>query len=40
MNNKKSQTVKVWDLYLAEMKEYQNNIQAWAAVEFGIIWEF
>lgn len=23
----------------AEMTEYQNNIQAWAAGEFGIVWE-
>ncbi|HEZ0077305.1 TPA: hypothetical protein ACLBDC_000065 [Neisseria meningitidis] len=22
-----------------EMAEYQNNIQAWAAIEFGIIWD-
>lgn len=27
-------------LNTAEMAEYQNNIQAWAAIEFGIIWEF
>ncbi|GFM00164.1 TPA: recombination protein NinB [Neisseria gonorrhoeae] len=27
-------------LNTAEMAEYQNNIQARAAVEFGIIWEF
>ncbi|WP_455512106.1 recombination protein NinB [Neisseria lactamica] len=27
-------------LNTAEMAEYQNNIQAWAATEFGIIWEF
>ncbi|WP_308074570.1 recombination protein NinB [Neisseria polysaccharea] len=26
-------------LNTAEMAEYQNNIQAWAATEFGIIWD-
>lgn len=27
-------------LNTAEMTDYQNNIQAWAADEFGVIWEF
>lgn len=27
-------------LNTAEMTEYQNNIQAWAAQEFGILWDF
>ena len=27
-------------LNTAEMTDYQNNIQAWAAAEFGVIWEF
>lgn len=27
-------------LNTAEMTDYQNRLQAWAAVEFGIIWEF
>ena len=27
-------------LNTGEMTDYQNRIQAWAAQEFGIIWEF
>lgn len=27
-------------LNTAEMMEYQNQLQSWAATEFGIIWEF
>lgn len=27
-------------LNTAEMTDYKNNIQAWAAAEFGVIWEF
>lgn len=27
-------------LNTAEMTDYQNRLQSWAAIEFGIIWEF